>query len=82
MGEVKYAIGTSREQVEPTESRPDGGLKLLFEYFDEKCAVYWIGSDRREFINSITIDADVMADCIKTAKKFGYEYMLSRYITF
>ena len=45
MGEVKYAIGTSREQVGPTESRPGGGLKLLFEYFDEKCVVYWIGSD-------------------------------------
>ena len=40
------------------------------------------GDDRRKFINSITSDSDVMKDCIKTAKKFGYDHMLSRYIDF
>ena len=40
------------------------------------------GDDRRKFINCITLDADVMTDCIKTAKKFGYDHLLSQYITF
>ncbi len=33
--DVKYAIGTAREQIGPLETRPGGGLQLLFEYFDE-----------------------------------------------
>lgn len=40
------------------------------------------GDDRRKFINSISPNADVMKDCIRTAKKFGYDHMLSRYINF
>lgn len=33
--EVKYAIGTAKEQAGATETRPGKGLQLLFEYFDE-----------------------------------------------
>ncbi|BCN32407.1 hypothetical protein [Anaeromicropila herbilytica] len=32
---VKYAIGTAREQVAAIETRPGGGLQLLFEQFDD-----------------------------------------------
>lgn len=38
------------------------------------------GEDRRKFTNSISMDADVMMDCIKTAKKFGYDNILAQYI--
>uniref|UniRef100_UPI004057A268 hypothetical protein n=1 Tax=Agathobacter sp. TaxID=2021311 RepID=UPI004057A268 len=42
--------------------------KMLNDLCDEIEEQY--GEDRREFINNITMDADVMRDCIKTAKKF------------
>ena len=32
---IKYAIGTAREQVGAIESRPGGGLQILFEKFDD-----------------------------------------------
>lgn len=32
---IKYAIGTAREQVGAIESRPGGGLQILFEEFDD-----------------------------------------------
>ena len=32
---IKYAIGTAKEQVGAIESRPGGGLKILFEKFDD-----------------------------------------------
>ena len=32
---IKYAIGTAREQVGAIESRPGGGLQILFEQFDD-----------------------------------------------
>ncbi len=32
---VRYAIGTARAQTSAIESRPGGGIQLLFEYFDE-----------------------------------------------
>jgi hypothetical protein len=32
---VKYAIGSAREQVGAIESRPGGGLQILFEQFDD-----------------------------------------------
>ena len=35
---VKYAIGTAKKQIGPTEFRPGEGLQLLFEYFDENWA--------------------------------------------
>ncbi|MBE5933557.1 MAG: hypothetical protein E7263_09080 [Lachnospiraceae bacterium] len=38
------------------------------------------GEDRSRYINNITMDADVMVDCIKTAEKFGYENILQQYI--
>ena len=32
---IKYAIGTAKEQVGAIESRPGGGLQILFEKFDD-----------------------------------------------
>lgn len=32
---IKYAIGTAKEQVGAIESRPGGGLQILFEQFDD-----------------------------------------------
>lgn len=32
---IKYAIGSAREQVGPTELRSGGGLQILFEKFDD-----------------------------------------------
>ncbi len=32
---IKYAIGTAKEQVGVIESRPGGGLQILFEQFDD-----------------------------------------------
>ena len=32
---IKYAIGTTKEQVGAIESRPGGGLQILFEQFDD-----------------------------------------------
>ena len=32
---IKYAIGTVKEQVGAIESRPGGGLQILFEQFDD-----------------------------------------------
>ena len=33
--EIKYAVGTAREQIGAIESRPGGGLQMLFEQFDD-----------------------------------------------
>ena len=33
---IKYAIGTAREQMNAIEFRPGGGIQLLFEFFDEE----------------------------------------------
>lgn len=33
--EIKYAVGTAREQVGAIESRPGGGLQILFEQFND-----------------------------------------------
>lgn len=33
--EIKYAIGTAKEQVSSIESRLGGGLQILFEKFDD-----------------------------------------------
>ena len=33
--EIKYAIGTAKEQVGAIESRPGGGLQILFAQFDD-----------------------------------------------
>ena len=38
------------------------------------------GDDRRKLINSITLDSDVLGDCIKTAKKFGFNNILECYL--
>ena len=32
---IKYEIGTAKEQVGAIESRPGGGLQILFEQFDD-----------------------------------------------
>lgn len=33
--EMKYAVGTARKQVGAIESRPGGGLQILFEQFND-----------------------------------------------
>lgn len=33
--EIKYAVGTAKEQIGENESRPGGGLQILFEQFDD-----------------------------------------------
>ena len=36
---IKYAIGTAKEQVGAIESRPGGGLQILFEQFDDSWVI-------------------------------------------
>lgn len=33
--EIKYAVGTARKQIGAIESRPGGGLQMLFEKFND-----------------------------------------------
>lgn len=40
---IKYAIGTAKEQAGAIESRPGGGLQILFEKFDDG----WFGTQDR-----------------------------------
>lgn len=44
--EVKYAVGTAREQLLITDPRPDGGVQYLFNQFDTD----WI-TEIRSFLN-------------------------------
>ncbi len=36
---IKFAIGTAKEQVGAIESRPGGGLQILFEQFDDSWVI-------------------------------------------
>jgi hypothetical protein len=39
---IKYAVGTAREQIGAIETRPGGGLQILFEQFDDG----WVSQTR------------------------------------
>jgi len=52
---------------------------LLCELCDDIEEAY--GEDRRRFIKPISFDDEVMVDCKKTAKKFGFDAMISKFIS-
>lgn len=51
--------------------------KLLYELCDDIEESY--GEDRRRFIKPISFDADVMVELKNSAKKFGFDTMISKF---